>query len=328
MTTILSTAADLRVGIIGLDTSHAVEFTARLNDPASTNYVPGARVVVALPQASTDLAMSKDRVEGFTGEVRDKFGVRIVGDANALVDACDAVMILSLDGRAHLKQVQSVLGARKPVFLDKPVAASLRECVRIYELAEEAGTPIFSASALRWYPGVVEVAGAKIGGVSGAISYGPAPKQAGHPSLFFYGIHPTEALFAVLGAGCTSVACTASEGATVVTARWNDGRIGTVYAMHTWPAEYKVTLFGQDKIVEQKSGGDYTPMVKEIVHFFQTGAPPVTPAQTLEIYAFMQAAEESAEKGGGTVRINDVLSRAQCPAKWLVQAPAAPQKKS
>ena len=318
-----SNAADVRVGIIGLDTSHGVEFPQRLNDPASTNYVPGARVVAALPAFSADLPMSKDRVEGFTATVRDKYGVRIVSTVDELTAAVDAIMILSLDGRPHLKQVQSVLKAGKPVFLDKPVAASLKDAVAIFEQAEAAKVPIFSASAVRWYSGVVEVAAAQIDGVSGAISYGPAPKQPEHPSLFFYGIHPTEALFTVLGHGCASVSAVSSDRATVVTAKWNDGRLGTLYAMHTWPADYKVTLFGKDKIIEQKTGGDYTPLVREIVKFFQTLTPPVTAAQTLEIYAFMEAADESLRKGGRPVKVSEVLEKAQCPKKWLPATPPA-----
>ena len=317
-------AADVRVGIIGLDTSHGAEFPLRLNDPASTHYVPGARVVAALPTFSADLPMSKDRVEDFTATVRDKYGVRIVSTVEELTAAVDAIMILSLDGRPHLKQVQSVLKAGKPIFLDKPVAASLKDAVAIYEQAEAAHVPLFSASAVRWYPGVMEVASAQIEGVSGAISYGPAPKMPEHPSLFFYGIHPTEALFTVLGHGCASVSAVSSDKATVVTAKWSDGRIGTLYAMHTWPADYKVTLFGKDKIIEQTTGGDYTPLVREIVKFFQTGTPPVTAAQTLEIYAFMEATDESLRKGGRPVKLSEVLEKAQCPTKWLPASPQAP----
>jgi predicted dehydrogenase len=305
-----ASAADVRVGIVGLDTSHATEFTARLNDPASPNYVTGARVVAALPEFSPDLPMSKDRVEGFTATVRDEFGVQIVKDAPELLAACDAVMVLSLDGRKHPDQVRRLLAAKKPIFLDKPVAASLKDAVAIYTEAKRAGTPLFSASALRWYPGVVEVANAKLEGISGATSYGPAPTQPQHPSLFFYGIHPTEALFTVLGEGCTHVTATQGTSAMVVTGKWKDGRLGTLYAMQTWPADYQVTLFGKDKIVQQSKGGDYSPLVREIVSFFQTGKAPVTPEQTLEIYAFMAAADESADRGGKPVSIAEMLSDA------------------
>lgn len=312
-------AADVRIGILGLDTSHAVEFTMRLNDPASTNFVPGGKVVAALPAASADLPASIERVDGYTTTLRDKYGVRIVKDVNELTAAVDAIMILSLDGRPHLAQVKSVLAAKKPVFLDKPVAASLKDAVTIYEQAEAADVPLFSASAMRWSTGTMEAAAAKINGVSGALSSGPAPKQLQHPDLFFYGIHPTETLFTVLGPGCTQVTCTTSDNASVVTGKWRDGRLGTVYAMHVWPADYKVTVYGKDQVVEQKCGVDYTPLVREIVKFFQTRTAPVTAAQTLEIYAFMEASDESTRRNGRPVKINEVLEKANCPDRWMVK---------
>lgn len=314
-----SQAADVRIGIIGLDTSHAVEFTMRLNDPASTNYVPGGRVIAALPATSPDLPSSIERVDGYTNTLRDKYGVRIVKDVPELTAAVDAIMILSLDGRPHLSQVQSVLGAKKPVFLDKPVAASLKDAVAVYEQAETADVPLFSASAMRWSAGVTEAVAAKVAGVSGALSSGPSPKQIEHPNLFFYGIHATEALFTVLGQGCSTVTCTASEGASVVTGKWADGRLGTVYAMHTWPADYKITVFGKEQVFDQKCNVDYTPLVREIIKFFQTRTPPVSAAQTLEIYAFMEACDESIRKGGRPVKISEVLAKAECPEKWLVK---------
>lgn len=312
-------AADVRIGIVGLDTSHAVEFTMRLNDPASTNFVPGGKVIAALPTGSPDLPASVERIDGYTATLRDKYGVRMVKDINELTAAVDAVMILSLDGRPHLSQVKAVLAAKKPVFLDKPVAASLKDAVTIYQLAEAADVPLFSASAMRWSPGVMEAASAKITGISGAISSGPAPKQIEHPNLFFYGIHPTETLFTVLGSGCAQVTTTTSEGASVVTGKWTDGRLGTVYAMHVWPADYKVTVFGKEQVVEQKCGVDYTPLVREIIKFFQTRTPPVTAAQTLEIYAFMEASDESIRRNGRPVKLSEVLEKAECPEKWLVK---------
>ena len=92
-------ADDLRIGIIGLDTSHSEQFTLRLNDPANPNHIPGARVVVAFPGGSPDIEESKTRVEGFTATVRDKFGVRIVGSVEEACKDVDAVMLLSLEGR-------------------------------------------------------------------------------------------------------------------------------------------------------------------------------------------------------------------------------------
>lgn len=300
--------SDLRLGIIGCDTSHCVEFTSRLNDATHPGHTSGARVVVAHPTMSPDMPWSRDRAEGFVRELREKHGVRLVGSINEMLAECDAVLLCSLDGRPHPAQAKPVLEARKPIFVDKPVAASYHEARELYRLAGQLGTPMFGASAIRWYPGIVEVAQADVGPVRSAISYGPAPLEPSHPDLFFYGIHPTEALFTVLGPGCRSVQRVTTPHTSVVVGEWDDGRVGTLHLMHRWPAEYKVIKMGDDRIAEQTTAGDYTPLVREIIKFFQTGIPPVTPAQTLEIYAFMQAAEVSKHRGGAAVLLTEITS--------------------
>lgn len=321
-------ADNLRIGIIGLDSSHSEQFTLRLNDPANPSHIPGARVVAAFPGGSPDLPESADRVAAFTALLKDKFGVQIMGSITEVCAAVDAVMILSVDGRPHLAQVREVLLSKKPFFLDKPVAASLKEAVEIYRLADEAKVPFFSASAMRWYPGVVEVAGAEGTPPLAAISYGPAPILPFHPDLFFYGIHPAEALFTVMGTGCQEVRRTTSPSMSVVTGKWEGDRLGTLHAVHALPMgspNYKLTRFGQKGVFEQKSQGDYTPLLREIIKFFQTKQPPVSPQQTLEIYAFMEAAEQSKQQNGKAVGLREVLRKAGAPDAWLpaVPAPAA-----
>ncbi|MFZ4764570.1 MAG: Gfo/Idh/MocA family protein [Roseimicrobium sp.] len=299
----------LRIGMIGCDTSHATEFSARLNDPSHPGHVTGARVVAALPAASEDMVWSSSRIDGFVMELRETLGVRIVASMEELLADCDAVLLCSLDGRAHPAQAAPVLDARKPIFVDKPVAASLRDVISLYQRAGACGTPMFSASALRWFPGVVAVAAEDVGTVRGAFSYGPAPLEKSHPDLFFYGIHPTEALFTVLGAGCLGVQRVSTPHTSVIVGEWSDGRVGTLHAMHQWPADYKVIKFGTERIAEQTSGGDYTPMLREIVTFFHTGVPPVAPGETLEIYAFMEAADESRRRGGAFVALAEVMEQ-------------------
>lgn len=320
-----SQTPELRIGIIGLDTSHAEQFTMRLNDAANPNHIPGGRVVAAVPAGSPDVEDSRSRIEGYTATVRGKFGVKIMDDIPELCASVDAVMVLSLDGRPHLDQVRQVVSMKKPAFLDKPVAASLKDAVEIYKTADAAGVPLFSASSVRWYPGVIEVATADTSRLIGAISYGPAPLLAHHPDLFFYGIHATEALFTVMGPGCVSVTRAGSPAATVATGIWESGAIGTLHAIHLRPMDakdYKLIRFGEARIIEQQSQGDYTPMLREIVKFFQTQVPPVSAADTLEIYGFMEAVEESKRRGGASVQIREVLQKAGCPDKWIRKKPS------
>ncbi len=300
---------ELRLGLIGLDTSHVTAFTSRFNEKDNPNHVPGGKVVAAFKGGSADIPSSRDRVDGYTKTLVEKYGVKLYEDIGELCKQVDAVLVTSVDGRPHLAQARPVIAAGKPVFIDKPVAGSLKDAIEIYRLAREAGVPCFSSSSLRWYPGVVEVAQADVGEVRAAISYGPAPTEPHHPSLFWYGIHPTESLFTVMGPGCESVVATATGDSMVVTGKWSGERVGTLHGIRGGPAAYKVTAFGTKGIAEQKSGGDYTPMLREIIAFFNSGKPPVTPELTLEIYAFMEAADESARQDGKPVTIAEMLKK-------------------
>jgi len=303
-------AAELRIGLIGLDTSHVIAFTQLLNDPAHPSHVPGGRVVAAFKGGSPDLPDSRDRVEGYTQELREKWGVQILDSIEALCAAVDAVMLESVDGRPHLEQARPVLRARKPLFIDKPMAGSLRNVIEIFRLARETGTPCWSSSSLRYYPGLIELKKTDVGVVRGAVSTGPAPLEPHHPDLFWYGIHPTEALFAVLGTGCARVVRTHTPDTDVVTGVWRDGRVGTLIGIRNAAAPYRVTLFGTRAVVDQKPGGDYAPLIREVMRFFQTGVVPVPPEETLELFAFMEAADESKRRGGAPVTLDEVFAAA------------------
>jgi hypothetical protein len=54
---------------------------------------------------------------------------------------------------------------------------------------------------------------------------------------------------------------------------------------------------------------DYRGLVIEIVKFFQTGVPPVSPEETLEIMAFMEGAEVSKTRHGAPVALSELKTR-------------------
>jgi predicted dehydrogenase len=311
LSTSLSTrAAELRLGLIGLDTSHVTAFTKVLNDPAQKNHVPGGKVVAAFKGGSPDLESSASRVEGYTKQLQEQFGVKIVPTIEELCAQVDAVLLESVDGRPHLAQARPVILAGKPLFIDKPVAGSLREAVAIYRLAKERKVPVFSSSAYRYYASLQELKAAEVGEQRAVISYGPAHVEAHHPDLFWYGIHPTEALFTILGPGCESVVRTATADTDVVTGTWSNGRVGTLVGLRKGPLPHRVIVFGSQGTAEQKPGGDdYAPLVREIMKFFQSGVAPVTPEETIEIFTFMEAADESKRLDGKPVSLRELLKR-------------------
>src|SRR6266545_4169738 len=302
-------AADLRLGMIGLDTSHVTAFAKLFNDTADPNHVPGGKLVAAFKGGSPDLESSASRVEGYTKQLQEKFGVKIVGSIDELCAQVDAVLLESVDGRPHLEQARPVFKARKPLFIDKPLAGSLSDAIEIFRLAREHNVPVFSSSSYRFYQSMVDLKKTDVGSVRAAISYGPGPTEPHHPDLFWYGIHPTEALFTVLGTGCESVVRTTTEESDVVTGVWSGGRVGTLHAIKKGPAPHKVMIFGTKAVAEQKGSGDYAPLVREIMKFFQTGVAPVSAEETLEIFAFMEAADESKRMNGQVVKIRDVMKK-------------------
>jgi predicted dehydrogenase len=301
----------LRVGIIGLDTSHCAAFTKILNNPKNSGDLAGLRVVAAFPGGSPDIPSSRDRLAGFTEQLR-KFDVEIVGSIDDLVKKVDVVLLESVDGRPHLQQVIPVLKAGKKVFIDKPVAGSLADALLIYELAEQYKVPVFSSSALRFSKSVTDlVNNPKVGKILGAATYGPCELESHHPDLFWYGIHGVEALYTLMGTGCKSVVRTHSQGTDVATGLWQDGRVGSFRGLRSGKGEYGYTAFGSAGVVTGTGFSGYDPLVVAIARFFKTGQVPVRAEETIEMFAFMEAADESKRQGGAPVTLESVLQKAR-----------------
>lgn len=295
-------AADIRLGIIGTDTSHAVAFTKILNDPSNKDHVPGTRVVAAYKGGSPDIENSVGRVEKFAAELKDKWGVEFVDSIPKLCERVDAVLLESVDGRVHLEQVKEVFKAGKRVFIDKPLASTLEDAREIARLGKKHGVAWFSSSSLRWSDMVSET---KVAGLKGAITWGPAPTHPTHHlDLSWYGIHPIEMLYSIMGPGCVSVHRTYTEDADMIVGLWKDGRIGTVRGIRGGKSGYGAIAYGEKEIkMSTNTGGGYPRLLRRVVKFFQTGDLPVANDETLEIFAFMDAALRSKDKGGAPVKL-------------------------
>ena len=70
-------------------------------------------------------------------------------------------------------------------------------------------------------------------------------------------------------------------------------------------------VFGTKGIAQGGRYGGYEPLVDEIIKFFKTGNVPVPPEETIEIFAFMSAADESKARGGAAVSIKEVIEKAK-----------------
>ena len=308
----------VRIGMIGLDTSHCLAFTKLLNDPKATEDIAGFRVVAVYPKGSPDIESSTSRVPGYTEQMK-KMGVLIVEDLDELVGQVDAILLETNDGRPHLEQILPALKAGLPVFVDKPIAGSVTDAVAMFELGRHFKTPLFCSSSLRFSKGPQALRAGSIGKILGCSTYSPCSLEKTHPDLFWYGIHGVEMLFTVMGTGCESVTRASSKDFELATGTWGDGRIGTFRGIRSGKSGYGGTAFGEKGIAPVGQYDGYQPLVVEIVKFFKTRKVPVTEAETLEIYAFMEASDESKRQGGAPVTLASVMENARAEAAKKVK---------
>jgi hypothetical protein len=313
----------LKLGIVGLDSSHAVTFTQLLNDPTDANHVPGAVVTVAYKGGSPGLAESSTRIERFTEDVTEKWHVRLVPSIPEVCQQVDAVLLLSVDARQHLDQLRQVFAAKKRVYVDKPLAQNLKVAQEIVRASRESGVPFFSCSAQRYSNSILELSHDQtIGAINGAMTFGPMPIESYLPDLFWYGIHSVESLYALMGTGCQRVTRLHTGGEDSVVGLWQDGRIGEIRGLRSSPRTYGAVVFGSKRVAISKNLSEqqspsastvpgYRPLVEQIVKFFQTGVAPVQPNETLEILAFMEAADRSWEQNGAPVLLSGILDAAR-----------------
>ena len=306
----------LRAGIIGLDTSHAIAFTKTLNAEKPVPAAEGCRIIAAYPKGSPDIPSSVERVPGYIAEVKLK-GVEIVDSIEELLQKVDVIFLETNDGRPHFEQLLPCLKAGKPVFIDKPIAGTLADAIAIFEAAKLTGVPVFSSSSLRFGKNTVAIRGGSLGKVTYCETTSPANMEPSHPDLFWYGIHGTESLFTVMGTGCQSVVRSLNaEGKIEVKGQWPDGRIG----VYREGSGYQGKAIGEKGESAAGAYDGYDPLLFEIVKFFRTGIAPVSQEETLEIYAFMEAADESKRQNGASVTLESVMAKARAEAaKKLAQ---------
>jgi len=284
----------IKLGLLDFDTSHCVEFTKRINhlEIDKEQWVEGAKVVLGCAGESK---LSPERIPGFTAAMK-KLGVELVEKPTEMIGKVDAMLIEAVDGSVHLERAKPFLEAGIPCFVDKPFACSVADAKAIIALAEKKKLPLFSSSALRFAPELVQYqADAKHGKLIGCMTYGPASQHERNPGLFHYGIHAVEMLFALMGPGCERVTSTHEKGTDVATGHWKDGRIASIRGIREGKADFGFTAFAEKSVQNVPVGTKfiYRELLKKVIDTFKTGKPPIAISETLEIVAFIEAANKS-----------------------------------
>ncbi len=308
----------LKVGIIGLDTSHSSAFAKDLNKEPPNPDMHHCRVTIAYPHGSRDIESSASRIPGYTESFK-AMGIEIADSIDTLLKQVDCVLLETNDGRLHLEQAIEVFKAGKPVFIDKPLGSNLVEVVAIFEMAKKYKVPMFSSSSLRFTETKTAIRNGSVGKVLGCDAYSPCSLEPTHVDLFWYGIHGVESLYTCMGVGCESVVHTSTGDFELAVGKWSDGRIGTFRGIRKGASGYGGMVFGEKGIKDIGPYAGYTPMLGEVTKFFRTHEPPVSAEETIELHAFMQAAYESKKQGGIPVSIADVMTKAKADAAELLR---------
>ena len=308
----------IKIGIIGLDTSHSTAFTELLNGDSDDKFVKEFEVVAAYPYGSKTIQSSYERIPGYIEEVK-KHGVEITSSIAELLDKVDCVMLETNDGRIHLEQAMEVFKSGKICYIDKPIGATLGQAIAIYEMAEKYNVPIFSSSALRYSPQNQKLRTGEFGKILGADCYSPHKVEPTPPDFGFYGIHGVETLYTLMGTGCESVNRMSSQDADVVVGRWKDGRIGTFRGIKEGPAIYGGTAYTPKGSIAAGGYEGYKVLLDQILTFFKTGVAPISKEETIEIFTFMKASNMSKEQNGKIVTMEEAYRKGLKDAQKLIK---------
>jgi len=316
----------VRVGVLGIDNYQAVAFAQLFNDPKATGDLAGVRVVTAFPgTASADIPESVESLPKWKAQMV-QFDVKLVNSVEEMLQSCDAVMIMSLDGRKHLAEATAVLKAGKRLYIGRPLAASMGDAVAIMRQAEQSKTPCWTSSQHRFSPGFIGMRNhPEVGAVLGCDVYGGCPTEPHHAELYWHAVHGIETLYTIMGTGCVSVRCTSTPLVESITGEWKDGRVGTYRGIKKGALKYSATVFGDKGVSVAGIYGHGVPVkgvvptndkymgyegiAIEMAKFFKGGAVPVSAEETLEIFAFMEAAHESKRQKGALVKVADILEK-------------------
>ena len=289
----------LNIGMIGTDSSHTIAFARIINDPRHPFHVAGGKVTKVVRYSSSDFELSYSREERFSSTLSNELQIPFAELAEIGED-CDAFLLEAADGRKHLELLKALLPWGKPIFIDKPLAIGVNEAKEMIRLAEQAGVPIMSSSALRYSSVLQEqlrqIDRTQITKVSVTCPLMIVPTQSRY---YWYGIHGVEILYAVLGKGCKELKVQSGEASDIILSSWDNGVIGEVICTHDTAMPFSVVIHTAEGETEINLSDEaheipfYASLVENIMTFFQNKQSPISNEEMLEVIWFLDQAEQS-----------------------------------
>lgn len=173
-----------------------------------------------------------------------------------VAETCDLVCILASDGRTHPALLHAVAGRCRSVFVDKPFAVSAADAQAMMARASEKGTRVFASSAFRYADGLVNALNAiRAGGErvkSCRVRYWLQIQET-QGRYFWYGIHASEMLLAIMGNGACEVEVSQNGDQDTILVWQEDGRQSALVGSQS-DGKFHVSLETDRRTVEVDLG--------------------------------------------------------------------------
>ena len=279
----------IRIGIVGSDNSHAEQFAKIANGLHDAGRVAGVRCVAISAPHNT---------RGRTKEVAAHGGIEhVVAAPEEMVDMVDAAMVVYRHGGLHLEGAMPFIEKKIPVFIDKPLATSVRDAKKLLEAARRKKTPVASFSTLRFCDGFIEFQKEMkaIGDLKAGVFKSPGDLRSKYGGVFFYGIHAVELMHATMGYGARKVSAVARARHVLATVLFDGGRMAQLPILEGPAHTFHVTAHGTEGEVARRidPGAAYLAGMKVFLKMVRTGKEPFTHDELLEPVKVLEAIDKS-----------------------------------
>lgn len=284
-----------RIGIIGTENSHALEFAKLINLPNHStgrlNY-ESSRVVgiFGTDKESVQEIMEKARVEHSLEKPEDFFG------------KVDAMMVTSRRGSEHYKYAMPFIERGIPIFIDKPFTSDYQESIKLIEEAQKRKVPVCGGSGCKYLTDVRNLQKS----VNELISKGrfitacanfSVEMDSIYDGFFFYAPHLTEIVLTIFGYDVKSVGAYEKNGSVIAVARYADFDVTLNYTKNSGAAS--CVLFTTENNVYRAIELEnlYENELDVFFRMLETGRMELGYDKLIKPVAMMEAIMESLKKG-------------------------------
>jgi hypothetical protein len=272
-----------KIGFIDffLDEWHANNYPQWIGEDCAAS---GRDVDVAYAWADTSRPGELD-----TASWCKKYQVEPLASMEELVEKSDYIIVLSPDHPEHHEKLARIpLMSGKPVYVDKTFSPDLKSGIRMFELAGQFRTPMFSSSALRFTKELAGYPDAKVNreSLEFVATLGPGTYEN-------YSVHQLEMIVVLLGPGATRVKSLSSEHGRLLAIEYPGGRRASMLQMPAAPFQLSLQLQNGEAVFISECSDIFTRMIHAMLDFFETGQPAAPKEETLAIMALIEAGRKA-----------------------------------